>query len=145
MDNATVWATAVSTHAESGRRIIWRFISRFTPDFQPELLPDRVIIAWRYESETGQPVKSEHEQMVRLEELLEPIEESGKFATLALVSTGEGLREWTYQAKSGDDFVDRLNLALKLEPAFPIEIHVAADPTWSMYKKFRAGVTDSTT
>lgn len=77
-----------------------------------------------------------------LEDMLEPMIENGHFATLALVSTGEGLREWTYYAKSGDDFMDRLNIALRAKPAFPIEVHVASDPTWGMYYEFRAGVSD---
>jgi hypothetical protein len=65
------------------------------------------------------------------------------FAILALVSTGEHLREWTFYAHSEDEFLVRLNLALaSSEPAFPIEIHTALDPDWSMYDQFRAEFID---
>ena len=78
--------------------------------------------------------------MNHFEDLLEPMEDMGQFAILALVSTGEGLREWTYYTKSSDEFLDRLNAALLSEPAFPVEIDVASDPTWGMYNEFLAGV-----
>jgi hypothetical protein len=52
----------------------------------------------------GLPVTQEQIRMDEMEDGLEPIEESG-LATLALVSTGENLREWTYYAKSEDEFM----------------------------------------
>lgn len=144
-NNVSTWATAISTHAGNGRKIFWRFAKDFSPAFVHESLPDRIILAWRYESENGQPITEEHQQMDHLEDLLEPITDSGNFATLALVSTGEGLREWTYYAKSEEEFVERLNLALFGEMSFPIEIHVAHDRTWSMYREFKSGLRDKST
>ena len=67
------------------------------------------------------------------------LKESG-FATLALVSTGEGLREWTYYAKSEDEFMARLNYAFAGIPKFPIDIHTAHDPSWDLWEQFKAGV-----
>jgi hypothetical protein len=63
--------------------------------------------------------------------------------TLALVSTGENLREWTYYAKSEDGFMARLNYALAELPPFPIEIHIAFDPKWETYEQFNAGVKET--
>lgn len=40
-----------------------------------------------------------------LEDALESVLKEDGFATLALVSTGEDLREWTYYAKSEDEFM----------------------------------------
>ncbi len=78
--------------------------------------------------------------MDQLEDLLFPhIEENG-FATLALVSTGDNLREWTYYAESAADFIGRLNLALAGFPAFPIEIHDESDPDWDYYTRFIEGL-----
>jgi hypothetical protein len=77
-----------------------------------------------------------------LEDALEPVLNQDQFATLALVSTGGHLREWTYYAKSDDDFMARLNYALAGSSAFPIEIHTAHDPTWDVYERFKAGVKD---
>jgi len=77
-----------------------------------------------------------------LEDALEPVLDQTRFATLALVSTGEDLREWTYYAKSEDEFMARLNFAFAGMPAFPIEIHTAHDPTWGLYEQFKAGVKE---
>ena len=141
-ENVIEWATAISRHKSNERVIIWRFAKALNPAFELESLPWRVILAWKYESENGQPVTEVHQQMNLLEDLLEPICDQGKFATLALASTGENLREWTYYTRSDDEFVDRLNMALYGEPVFPFEIHTANDPTWSMYRKFKVGVVD---
>ena len=79
--------------------------------------------------------------MVLLEDTLESALEEEHFATLAMVSTGEGLREWTYYARSDNEFIARLNYSLAGMPAFPIEIHSASDPKWEVYEQFRTGVT----
>ena len=68
-----------------------------------------------------------------LEDTLEPVLDQGLFATLALVSTVENLREWTCYAISEDEFMARLNYAPAGMSAFPIEIHIAQDPSWKMY------------
>ncbi len=64
----------------------------------------------------------------------------GSFATLAMVSTGEDLRGWTYYAESEDEFIALLNDALAGMAEFPIEIHIARDPKWTIYEEFRAKV-----
>jgi Family of unknown function (DUF695) len=138
--NVKVWATAISTHSGNGRKIIFRFAKDFSPTFEFASQPDRVILVWKYESETGQPVTEEHRQMDLLENTLELIVEEGAFATLALVSTGENLREWIYYARNGDEFIEKLNLALREMPVFPIEIHETYDPTWANYMQFRNGL-----
>jgi hypothetical protein len=102
-----------------------------------------LIIVWKYDSENGQPGSEEHRRMNLLEDSLEPILGQDDFATLAIVTTGENLREWTYYAKSDEAFIQGLNLALVGLPVFPIEIHTALDPTWSMYEEFKAGVKET--
>jgi hypothetical protein len=140
--NVQTWATAISTNASNNRKIIFRYAKELSPVFELASQPDRIIIVWRYESESGQPITEVHQQMNLLEDSLEPIIDAGRFATLALVSTGNNLCEWTYYAKSGDEFIDRLNVALAGMPVFPIEIHEASDPTWSTYLKFANGVIE---
>ena len=82
--------------------------------------------------------------MILLEDTLELALEEEHSATLALVSTGEDLREWTYYAKSENEFIARLNYAFAGMPAFPIEIHSASDPNWDVYEQFKAGVLEKT-
>ena len=133
--NVKTWATATSTHNENGRVIIFRFAKELHPRFNRGSQPDRIIIVWRYESGTGQPVSDEHQQMNLLEDKLSPALDD-EFATLALVSTGENLREWIYYTSSENEFMARLNRALA-GTSFPIEIHTASDPTWENYEAFK--------
>jgi hypothetical protein len=132
-----VWATAISTNSTNGRRIIFRYAKDFRPSFDRSVQPDRIIIVWKYVSENGQPNPGEHNDMNMLEDALQRVLRGSKLATLALVSTGENLHEWTYYAQSADAFGDLFDLALEVMPPFPIEIHTAHDPTWSMYTRFR--------
>lgn len=83
--------------------------------------------------------------MDQLEDALAPELEDDGFATLAIVSTGDGLREWTYYAASADEFMDRLNVALSEASPFPIEIHDALDPDWRYYTDFLANVQGAAT
>ena len=133
-----LWATAISKNSTTGRQIFWRYAKDLRPTFDRSAQPDRIIIVWEYASENGQPDPVEHGGMNKLEDALEGVLQGSQLATLALVSTGENLREWTYYAQSEDQFIERLNQALENLPPFPIEIHTAHDPTWSMYTKFRS-------
>lgn len=77
--------------------------------------------------------------MDELQDALAPLQASG-FSTLALVSTGNNLKEWTYYAQKEDEFFRRLNEALHSKKPFPIEIHASPDPSWTTYEKFVTGV-----
>jgi len=79
-------------------------------------------------SENGQPDPVEHTGMNKLEDALEGVLHGSHLATLALVSTGENLREWTYYAQSEDEFIERLNQALENLPPFPIDIQCWRKP-----------------
>jgi Family of unknown function (DUF695) len=117
--NVRTWATAVSTNAHNGRKIIFRYAEEFRLTFDPASQPNRIIIVWKYESDTVQPVAEDHQRMNQFEDTLEAALNRDCFATLALVSTGEGLREWTYYAESEDEFMARLNYSFAGMPAFP--------------------------
>jgi Family of unknown function (DUF695) len=136
------WATATSTDSQTDRRIIFRYAEAFSPTFDRASQPIRIVIVWKYQSERGQPVAEELQRMYHLEDALEPVLDRDHFATLALVSTGEDVREWTYFAKSEDEFMARLNFAFAGMSAFPIEIHIAHDPKWDTYQQFKAGVRE---
>ena len=138
-----MWATAISSNVNNGRKIIFRYAKEFSATFDRASQPIRVIIVWKYQSESGQPIAEDHEQMNLLENALESVLKDDGFATLSLVSTGEGLREWTYYVKSEDDFMLRLNCALAEMPGFPIDIHTAYDPNWEIYERFTNGVLDT--
>ena len=134
------WATATSTNTNNGRKIIFRYAEQLRATFDRASQPIRVIIVWKYESDTGLPNAEDHQRMNLLEDTLQSALEGDRFATLALVSTGENLREWTYYAKSEPEFMARLNDAFAGIPEFPIEIHIACDPNWDMHEQFKAEV-----
>jgi hypothetical protein len=121
----------ISTNSQDDRKIIFRYARDFCSTFEGASQPSRIIIVRKYDSENGQPESEEHRRMNLLEDLLEPILDQDGSAILALVTTGENLREWTYYAKSDEAFIQRLNLALAGLPVFPIETHTTRDPTWS--------------
>jgi hypothetical protein len=137
------WATATSTKGQ--RTIVFRFVSELGAQSRHAQQPARIFLVWRFESETGMPSSVESERMSELEDALAQHVEDDGFATLAIVSTGDGLREWTYYADSGDEFVERLNVALGDLPPFPIEIHDALDPDWKYYSDFLANLTGEAT
>jgi hypothetical protein len=140
----TLWATAISSNADNDRKIIFRYAEAFEAGFERRLKPVRIIIAWRYESETGQPVAEDHQRMIHMEDSLESAHDQSSLAILALVSTGENLRESIYYAKSEDEFMARLNFALTDLPRFPIEIQIAHDPNWETYERFRSSMKKET-
>src|SRR5258706_13820757 len=97
-DDDTVWATATSRNGE--RAIIFRFVETLPTATQPATQPHRIIIQWKYSSDSGMPSQAEVKRMYELEDLLYPAVHEDGFATLALISTGENLREWIFYARS---------------------------------------------
>jgi hypothetical protein len=137
------WATATSTNGE--RTIVYRFVLNLGAGSHRSRQSARVFLVWRFESETGMPSSFESQRMNQLEDTLAPHLEEGGIATLAMVSTGDGLREWTYYAESVETFLTKLNLAfVGLEP-FPIEIHDSLDPDWQYYTAFVEGLQGKAT
>jgi hypothetical protein len=134
------WATAILTNADNDTQFIFRYALTFSPTFDRATQPVRISIAWKYETAKGIPGTEDNERMTVLEDALESALEQDNFATLVLVATGGNLREWTYHAKSGAQFVARLNDALGHMPKFPIEIFVEDDPEWRVYQRFVAQV-----
>ena len=132
-----LWATAISKNAISGRQIMWRYAKELSAGFDRSMQPDRIIIVWPYASDNGQPGPADHDLMNRFEDALEGVLKGSEVATLALVSTGENLREWIFYAETEASFSERFEAAVEDLPALPIELHVAHDPTWSLYTEFR--------
>jgi len=133
------WATAISKN-KNDRRIIFRYAKQFRAEFSRRSQPIRIDILWTYTSESGLPIAEDRERMDKFEDTLEVALDQEACATLALVSTGEELRQWTYYARSESEFGARFDFAISGMPEFPIEIHAAHDPEWSTYDKFVAGV-----
>jgi hypothetical protein len=136
------WSVAMTARPSDGHRIVYRYRSKFGPGFQRAAYPDRVTIAWPYDSDDGMPSKQEREAMERMEKALEPWAGEGPQAVLVLVSTGDGLREWVYYARSQQAFMDTLNEALKHLPPLPIQIDLWKDAQWKRYDEFRRALKE---
>jgi hypothetical protein len=132
--SALEWATAESSNLE-GRRLVYRFVNVLRPDFDRRAQPTQIVLIWAYQSETGQPIGTDLQRIYEFEDLLLTLDD-GRLSTLALVSTGEGSRDWIFYTRSEDEFLDSLNVALAGQPVFPIDIHAAPDAAWETYQVF---------
>ena len=140
--DAQVWGTATSTNPNQHSSIVYRYLKDFAKGFDQTTRPDRFTLVWKYKSSNGMPARKDRERMDEMEALLGPVLETDGFATLVLVSTGQGQREWTYYAQAEKDVLPHLNKALSGKARYPIEIHTEADPQWRTYRKFRARVKE---
>lgn len=139
------WATAISTNRDNGRTIIFRYAKAFRSGFDRASQPIRIIIVWKFESDTGMPVSEEHQRMNEFEDALESALDQEPSATLAMVSTGEDLREWTYYARSEAEFAARFDFAIIGMPNLPIEIHTAQIRSGAHTRDSRRGLRRSGT
>ena len=138
--NAETWVTAVSRNGD--RAIVFRYLKDVDSGRLRLEQTQRIIIVWKYKSENGMPTKEEQNQMASLEDAVYPVVTRDKLATLALVSTGENLREWIFYSKSEAGFFTRLNESTKDLPRYPIEVYAAPDSKWESYERFRSGVRE---
>lgn len=134
---------SLTTRTTDHRTIIYRYIEALGPKAGERAgQRDRITVSWRYDAgaNNGMPTDDDKAAMDELEDALAPAVEQEGFANLALVTTGIGLREWTYYARSADEFVARMKEAVRGHAAFPVQVDVAADPDWTAYEAFRAQV-----
>jgi Family of unknown function (DUF695) len=132
----TSWATAVSKNESSGTAIIYRYIQKFDVVKTMSRHKFRVIVTWEYSSQNGMPDAANQQLMDSFENALEKHMAEGDFSTLAIVSTGDNLREWTYYSASEAEFFTRFNDALVGKERFPVKLHAAMDDEWSTYNDF---------
>ena len=139
---AQTWATATAKNPDGDRVIVYRFLKELPSGFDKATQPDRFIISWKYEGERGMPAPAERQRMDAMEDALEAMDAGGRFATLAVVSTGNNLRRWVYYVQSKQDFAARLNRAQEAMPGLPLELRSDPDPDWKTYEAFKATVRE---
>lgn len=132
------WSIAQATRPSDGRVIVYRYVEDFEPGFKRAAFPDRITVSWPYRGANGLPSKAEFRAMDDLENILEAAVEARPFARLALVRTGDNLREWVYYAASQQQFMARVNDALHGRPVLPLQFGLASDPHWQRYQDFRS-------
>ncbi len=137
------WAIATAKGDDGSRVIIYRFIDELGPRAGDRATqPERVTVSWPYDAaaNNGMPTDVDKAGMDELEDLLDPVVDRDGFANLALVTTGEGERLWTWYTRSGTEFRARLDRALRGHGPYPVKIDVAADPGWTDWTQLRAGL-----
>jgi len=124
----------VSTGQLDGKPYIARFRATVPRHVDPGSYPTLVTLAWHYDDgASGLPADDVRSRMERLEDLLVERVEGRQVAFHMVTVTGKGTREWQFYARAEDEMMRALNDALRGEPVFPIEIHLAADPDWHQY------------
>jgi hypothetical protein len=138
-EDGKIWATATATRPSDGRVIVYRFIQEYSPTFDRSKYPIRVTLSWKYSSETGMPSVPERESMDKLEDQVGP-QLKPPVASLALVRTGNNLRQWTFYASSEATFRRKLEQALKAGTPHTFEVEATPEPRWETYEQFVQGV-----
>ncbi|XZG70583.1 DUF695 domain-containing protein [Chitinibacteraceae bacterium HSL-7] len=138
--SVTTWATAVYRSEEPEHAIVFRYAQSFRPDFKRADFPVRIMLLWPYDSASSMPTRAEREAMDHFEDLLYAHVDA--MSILALVSTGEQLREWVFYAKSEAPLLAALKKVQATNPNLAVEVKVSRDPDWALYQRFRDTVGD---
>ncbi|WP_447938323.1 DUF695 domain-containing protein [Pseudoxanthomonas mexicana] len=135
-----IWAIAVAKHQTLDRSIVYRYVQEFEPGFDKQALPIRIDIHWDYASPSGMPSDDERDRMDAAENAFSPSVEQDGAAALVYVETGEGRRQWSFYARSEDEFIQRFNDALSSSDVLPIQVDSVSDPKWTLHAEFLDGV-----
>lgn len=131
-----LWAIAVAKHQTLDRSVVYRYVQKFEPGFDRRTLPTRIDILWDYDSSSGMPSDDERDRMDAAENAFSPGVEHDGAAALVYVETGEGRRQWSFYARSEDEFMQRFNDALSSSDVLPIRLEAVSDPDWSLHADF---------
>jgi hypothetical protein len=137
-----VWATAIARRPDGSQEIVYRYVKVLESSFEPRKLPYRVTILWPYETDSGMPPSSIVDAMYELEDKLEQELEATGQGKLVLISTGAGLRRWTYYVRARQDFEAAASRALRPRLRFPINLEGELDPEWRRLLQFKASVRE---
>jgi hypothetical protein len=128
----TDWNIISVKHPETGEGAVLRV--RFSKPARPDLasLVWAVIIQWTYGGKQ-MPSPEVNEAQLAFEAALDPLASSGH-SELVHVSTGLGLKEWIFYARTREEFMDELNELLAGHPRYPLDIEFEEDPAWEVWE-----------
>lgn len=129
----TDWSIVSARDPETGQGAVFR--ARFSKPARPDLpsLVWAILIHWPYESDQPMPPAEVIEAQQRFEAALDPLS-SSTHSELMHVSTGMGLKEWIFYARTREQFLDEFNQLLTGHPRYPIEMEFAEDPSWKIWQ-----------
>ncbi len=126
------------SHAEEdGMPVLFRYRSD-SPVKDTARFPYLVSILWQYDGSRngGMPDDQTLGQMNRVEDALDPIDDSGE-AFLMVAVTGNNRREWIWYTNDRDRYMALANRAIPRHPKFPIDFATSEDPSWLTYQSIR--------
>jgi hypothetical protein len=126
-----------------GKRL-YRFMMEPHSDIDTNNFTENVSISWQF-SEEGFPDKEMSETLRTFEHYLKSMDDPDSNSFLVFAYTGYGKREWSYQAKNYESFMQELNDNLADKPQFPISIEHSHDPDWEYYNGVKEVISEENT
>ena len=125
------WSIVSAQNPETGQTAVFRV--RFSKPDRQDLasLVWAIVIRWPYESDEMPPAEVNVAQQ-SFEEALDPLA-SSRHSELVHVSTGMGLKEWIFYARTREEFMGELNELLSGHPGYPLDIEFFEDPNWEIW------------
>jgi uncharacterized protein DUF695 len=117
---------------ETGQVAVFR--ARFAKPARSDLasLVWAIVIQWPYDGDQMPPAEVNAAQQ-SFEQAVDPLA-SSTHSELVHVSTGMGMKEWIFYARSREEFMDELNELLSGHPRYPIDIEFFEDPSWEVWE-----------
>ena len=137
----TGWSIVSVRNPETGETGVLRV--RFSKPDRPDLasLVWAIVIHWPYESDQQMPPAEVNAAQQAFEAALDPLA-SSSHSELVHVSTGMGLKEWIYYARTREEFMDELNKLLSGHPRYPLDIEFFEDPGWKGWEDLMKELRD---
>lgn len=130
----TDWRIVSARDPETGQVAVLRV--RFSKPDRADLasLVWAIVIQWPWESDQQMPPAEVNAAQQTFEAALDPLASSGH-SELMHVSTGMGLKDWIFYARTREEFMDELNKLLSGHPRYPIDIEFFEDPGWEIWEE----------
>lgn len=137
------WSMIAIDDGVEGKRL-YRIMMEPHSDIDKNEFTENVSISWQF-SEDGFPDNEMSEILRTFENYLESMDDPDSNSFLVFAYTGYGKREWSYQAKSYEAFMQELNDNLSDKPRFPISIDHSHDPEWAYYNGVKEAIAGEST
>ena len=132
----------IAQRMEDGAPVILKLVNELPEDAVRGDLPWLAVLSWKYDgsSRNGFPVEADLGRMMRLEKAIEDSVEAKGVLRHAYSRTGNNLKELVYYIRDRNDFLGRLNAALRGHERYPIEINFYDDAQWKDFRMILDGI-----
>lgn len=126
------------TEAESGRTIMVTGRDCLDKIRESGKFPYLIRVSWKYNSlPNGYPDEIDEALMEQADDALRAAFDADPVAYLAIITTGDGEREWLFYTRSLPIFGKVFNRALAdIETTLPVEVSAEEDADWQAYREF---------